>query len=123
MYQNFDTEKPLYTLTIGEYIELNKHILSEFLSKIPQSKHEIANEEPEDILNISQAAKLLFLSVPTIYGLVSKMEIPFFKIPWHKRLYFKRSVLLAWIEESRRKTKKEIENDADLYIIRKRRVK
>lgn len=57
--------------------------------------------ESEQLLTIQQAAQLLNLSVPTIYGLVSKAEVPVSKKG--KRLYFSKQELTAWIKEGRKK--------------------
>lgn len=82
----------------------------------------IEADKKNEIIIISQVAELLNLSVPTIYGLVHRMEIPYFKMAGQKRLYFKRSVLLTWIDEDRRKTKKEIEKEAESYILGRRKL-
>lgn len=119
MCPNLDPDKPLYTLTIGEFIELNKQILSEVLANNQQPI--IGVEKEDEILIISQTAELLKLSVPTVYGLVHRREIPYFKMSGHKRLYFKRSVLLEWLDNGRRKTKKEIEQDAETFLSRRRK--
>jgi excisionase family DNA binding protein len=60
----------------------------------------------KDFLNIQEAAEFLNLAVPTIYGLVSKREIPSLKIG--KKLAFKRLDLIALLETGRRNTKKEL---------------
>jgi excisionase family DNA binding protein len=53
------------------------------------------NQEKE-LLDVSEAAALLHLSISTIYILKCRN-----RIPWEKprgRLYFKRSALMKWIE-------------------------
>ena len=72
--------------------------------------------EPE-LLDIGMAAEYLRLSVPTIYGLVSKRSIPYCK--QGKRLYFLKDDLLNWITNSRRMTISEIDQTATLYSNRK----
>jgi excisionase family DNA binding protein len=69
-----------------------------------------------DILTIEQAAKLLSLSVPTIYGYVHRKAIPYSKPG--KRLYFKRTELLSWINDGRKKTLEEIESEAHTLLIK-----
>jgi excisionase family DNA binding protein len=56
----------------------------------------------DDLLTISQAAELLSLTVPTIYGLVHRHEIPNSKRG--KRLYFSKAELLEWVSAGRRRT-------------------
>jgi excisionase family DNA binding protein len=74
-----------------------------------------------ELMNVQQAAGYLTLSVQTIYGLVHKMEIPNFKRG--KRLYFKRTEIVDWIGQSRRKTRVEIEQEATNYLLRSRKGK
>jgi predicted DNA-binding transcriptional regulator AlpA len=56
-------------------------------------------------------------SKATIYGYVSKREIPSHKNG--KRLAFLKSEIDAWLKGKRRKTVEEITAEAELYIIRK----
>lgn len=62
--------------------------------------------ETDALLTISEAARFLNLSVPTIYGKVSRKLIPVNK--QGKRLYFYKSELADWIKAGRRKTLSEI---------------
>ena len=116
---DFDQSKPLYALTIGEFIELNKLIFLEIISNNQLTKQVV--EKEEEVLNITQASKLVKLAVPTLYSLVSRGQIPYFKISGLKRIYFKRSTLLSWIDEGRRKTNKEMEDDALSYLVTRRK--
>ncbi len=77
-------------------------------------------EQPvlKEILTITDASELLNLAKPTIYGLTSKGEIPYFKKA--KKLYFKRSELLEWLNGGRHKTNAEIEQEATNYLKSKR---
>lgn len=72
----------------------------------------------EDILSIQQAADFLRLTVPTLYSLNSKGEIPSCKRG--KRLYFSKADLVNWVKEGRRKTVSEIDAEAGSYLIKKR---
>lgn len=77
---------------------------------------------PEDEpLTISEAAKLLRLSVATIYTKVCKNEIPANK--QGKRLYFYRSELLNWIKSGRIKTITEIQHEAEIKFSSKKHFK
>jgi excisionase family DNA binding protein len=73
-----------------------------------------AQPEGDTLLNIQQAAEVLCLSVPTIYGLVHKAEIPSCKRG--KRLYFSKQELIKWIMDGRKKTRSEISAEADKHI-------
>lgn len=70
--------------------------------------------EGDNLLTIQQAAEFLSLSVPTLYGLVSKSQIPVSKRS--KRLYFSKQELTAWVKAGRKKTVSEIEETAHKYI-------
>jgi len=65
-------------------------------------------------LNMAQACAFLGLAKPTIYGLVHKKGIPVSKRG--KKLYFSKSELTQWIESGRKKTKKEIDIEADEHL-------
>lgn len=90
--------------------------LLEKLDKIESllSKSPTAQPEADTLLTIQQAAEVLCLSVPTIYGLVHKAEIPVNKRG--KRLYFSKQELTAWIKAGRKKTREEISDQADTYL-------
>lgn len=65
----------------------------------------------DDLLNVSQAAELLHLSVATLYSKVSRNEIPFNKVG--KKLYFYRSELDEWIRSGRVRTALEIRREVE----------
>ncbi|MBK8604273.1 MAG: helix-turn-helix domain-containing protein [Saprospiraceae bacterium] len=69
--------------------------------------HKANTSNQEEYINISEAAKVLSLSIHTIYGLVNKNILPYNKRG--RRLYFSRVELTNWIKEGRRKTKVELE--------------
>ena len=69
-------------------------------------------------MNVKRVAEYLTLSTATIYGLISKMAIPNMKRG--KRLYFKKGDIDEWLSKSLRKTKDEIELEANSYISKKR---
>lgn len=73
-----------------------------------------ANAESDELLSIQQAAEFIKLSVPTVYGFVSRSEIPCMKKG--KRLYFSRHELKEWIKTGRKKTITEIASEADEYL-------
>lgn len=75
----------------------------------------------EEILTVQGAAKFLRLSVPTIYGLVHRRELPHSKKG--KRLYFSLIQLQEWIQQGKRKTMTELENEAANYLVRRKGVK
>jgi excisionase family DNA binding protein len=80
------------------------------LKHLPQKE----DNNPDQLLTIKQAAQLLCLSVPTIYGLVHRAEIPVSKRG--KRLYFSKAELTQWIKDGRKKTTTEIAAEAEQYL-------
>jgi excisionase family DNA binding protein len=81
-------------------------ILSRIESKLPLQGNN-SHPETDQLLTITQAGEILSLSVPTIYGLVSRKEIPVSKRG--KRLYFSKFELTDWIKAGRKLTTNEIE--------------
>jgi len=67
-----------------------------------------------EIIGIGEACDLLNLAKPTIYTRTSKGTIPHFKKG--KKLYFRRSELLAWIDEGRRNTVDQEQARVDNYL-------
>ena len=66
----------------------------------------ISNAPSDRPMSISEAAKFVNLTVPTLYGFVSKRTIPFSKVG--KRLYFSEVELTSWIQSGRKQTCSEI---------------
>jgi excisionase family DNA binding protein len=72
--------------------------------------------QEDDFLTIDQASEVLNLAKPTIYSLTCKKEIPYIKK--RKRLYFKKSELIEWLNMGRKSTKREIEKEAEDFLRR-----
>jgi excisionase family DNA binding protein len=91
--------------------ELVDFVIEELSTRF-QAKSVLSQEEPrsDKFLTISQAAKLLNLAVPTVYGLVHRSEIPVYKR--NNRLYFSEVLLINWVKAGRRQTTQEIKQDA-----------
>ena len=75
----------------------------------------INNTIPEQFITIREAAKLLNLTVPTMYSKVSRGELPGV-MKRSKRLYFSRVELIEYLRKGRRKSNAEIEAEADKYL-------
>jgi hypothetical protein len=91
--------------------------LNERLDRIEQlllPKGKDSQPDPDELLNIQQAAEVLHLSVPTVYGLVQHASVPVCKRG--NRLYFSKHELTSWILSGRKKTVSEIESEANQYI-------
>jgi len=70
--------------------------------------------ETEQLLTIAQAAELLSLTTPTLYGLVHKRTIPFSKKS--KRLYFSKTELTEWVKSGRKKTIAECQANPENHL-------
>lgn len=75
----------------------------EQLLKSQQASNRVASDKP---MSIAEAAKFVNLTVPTLYGFVSKRTIPFSKVG--KRLYFAETELTSWIQNGRQQTRDEL---------------
>ncbi len=54
--------------------------------------------------------------IPTIYGKVHRLEIPFHKGEGQKKLRFRKSEIDSWLSMGKNKTISEIEAEADNYL-------
>jgi excisionase family DNA binding protein len=97
-------------LSIPEIREILRQELHTYFTAIQQ--HE--QPEQDQLLTIQEAAHLINLAVPTVYGLVSKSEIPVCKKG--KRLYFSKLELMEWVKSGRKKTVSEISAAATNYL-------
>ena len=70
-----------------------------------------------DLLNIKDAANFLNLSVPTLYGKVSRREIPYMK--QGNRLYFSRLELTDYIKSGKILSDREIDEQTSNFLSKK----
>jgi excisionase family DNA binding protein len=94
------------TITIGsnEFKKLLKEVLAEVIQE-----NQLPQREASNIMDIQEAAAFLNLALPTLYAKTSKRIIPHYK--QGKKLLFKRSELVAWIESRQVKTAKETKRE------------
>lgn len=71
-------------------------------------------QEAEEVLTTQQCAALLSYSPDQIYRLVSKSEIPYYRLSGQLR--FRKSEVLEWAFKNRKRTKEEIEALAAAYV-------
>lgn len=76
-------------------------------------------EQPEtdELFTVQDTAKFLSLSVPTVYSLISKGELPVMKRS--KRCYFSKVELINYLKQGRKKTLAETAIEADIYLKKK----
>ncbi len=75
------------------------------LTKQPQ-------QPPSEFIDITEASRVLNLTVPSIYSMVSRGQLPSSKRG--KKLYFSREELSAYVRAGRRLTNEEIKQQAVL---------
>jgi len=79
-----------------------------------QPKEQGVQPQQDELLTVQDTAKFLSLSVPTIYGLISKGELPVMKRS--KRCYFSKVELINYLKQGRKKTLAETASEADQYL-------
>ncbi len=101
-----------------ETIEARLNNIEGLLLDLKHSEKETSTSDPVDkLLTVKDTAKFLSLSVPTVYSLISKGELPVMKRS--KRCYFSQSDLIDYLKAGRKKTVSEIAADADEYLKKK----
>ncbi len=78
-----------------------------------------ATEQSEQLLTVQETAEFLHLSVQTVYGKVSRNEIPVMKR--NKRLYFSKAELVDYLKGGRKKTNAEIEAEAEAFLSQRKK--
>ncbi len=100
-----------------EQLPLAVYQLHEKLASIERlllQKSSDPQTESDELLTVQAAAVYLSLSVPTIYGLIAKKQIPVMKRS--KRCYFSKVELMNYLKEGRKKTFAETGIEAQNYI-------
>jgi len=97
-----------------EVIEARLNNIETLLLDIKHNPKEQSQQaETDELLTVQDAAKLLSLTVPTVYGLISKGELPVMKRS--KRCYFSKVELIDYLKQGRRKTLAETAIEAERY--------
>jgi excisionase family DNA binding protein len=95
-------------------VMLTKEV-SELKKLLIENQENSIKEQPEKLLTIQEASVFLSLSIATIYSKVSKGELPVMK--GGKRLYFSSVELLNFLKQGRKKSKSEIEQEAEVNLL------
>ncbi|WP_438710724.1 helix-turn-helix domain-containing protein [Aquimarina muelleri] len=95
-----DLLKPLYSLTIGEYTELNKKIVKQQLQEVLTKDGLSLISKPErDIIFVDEACQITGYSKPTLYSKICRYELPV--LSRGKPLTFSRKILIQWIHDGK----------------------
>jgi excisionase family DNA binding protein len=92
-------------------------LIENSIKRVLSSQVNSSQAEADELLTVQDAARFLSLSVPTIYGLISKAELPVMKRS--KRCYFSKVELMNYLKQGRKKTTQETEKEAVDYVKRK----
>ena len=95
----------LVHLSTDEFRSLLKEIVKEVLTENNNDRN-----NSQTLLNVQEAAALLNLAVNTLYEKTSEKLVPHYK--HGKKIMFKKSELLAWVESRKVKTVREVQQDA-----------
>ena len=84
------------------------------IERLLLSRSEVPQPDADKLLTIKETAEFLHLTVPTIYLMVQRAEIPVCKRG--KRLYFSKLEITSWIMAGRKKTTLEIEDKVNSFV-------
>lgn len=94
-----------------------QNALRKVISETPKANTEATDKD--ELLTVQETARFLSLSVPTIYSLISKGELPVMKRS--KRCYTSKVELINYLKQGRKKTLPEIANENDSFLSKKRK--
>lgn len=110
-------ETVFLSLSKSDFEDLLAGIVSSCLRHNPHTAPQ--QQAKDELLTVKDAAKFLSLSVPTIYGLIHKGEIPVMKRS--KRCYFSKEELINYLKQGRKKTLSEIDTETDAFLSNRKR--
>lgn len=92
--------KPLYTLTVEEYKELQKEIFKEQANELLNNNIEsTSKKESKDIIFLEEVCELTGYTKATLYSKISRYEIPV--LSRGKPLTFSKSQIIEWIHQGK----------------------
>lgn len=101
-----------------ELIEAKLSFIETLLLDLKHKPQEQCEQpETDKLLTVQDTAKFLTLSVPTVYSLISKGELPVMKRS--KRCYFSKAELINYLKQGRKKTSAETAKEAETYLKKK----
>lgn len=93
--------KPLYALSIEEYIELSKRLIADEINLALQNGEE-KNSTPniqQDVIFLEEALSITGYKKSTLYSKVCRFEIPV--LSRRKPLTFSRKAILQWMKDGK----------------------
>lgn len=108
--------KQMGTIVIFQYTrEEFKALLKESIKEV-LAEEKFNTENQSALINIQEAATLLNLATNTMHEKTSEKLIPHYK--QGKKIIFKKSELIAWVESRKVKTIHDIRKEASNHILR-----
>ncbi len=86
------------------------------ISQEIKSQTKTLNLSTREILNVDEAIAYLKLSRSCLYKKTYKKQIPYYKPPGCKRIYFRKAELEEWLLSNKVKTVAELENNTENYL-------
>jgi excisionase family DNA binding protein len=120
--ENFAKQKAKNMEITFEQLPKAVTALQETINDIKQlllEKKDQHQPEADELLTVQDTAKFLSLSVPTVYGLIHKGELPVMKRS--KRCYFSKIELINYLKQGRKKTNVEAAGEADNYLFNQKK--
>jgi excisionase family DNA binding protein len=109
--------KPTLELLPEEVYELRQDVktILKFLADHGNARQN--GNQSDEFLTVSEAAIFLNLAKQSIYGLISRKQLPYIKKL--KRVYFSKTELTKWLESGRQMTHQEIAANSRPILVRK----
>jgi excisionase family DNA binding protein len=95
-----DKSRPLFTLSIEEYIELTRTIVLSVLEEQKSESEPRALKDKEETFNIPQLAEFLRCSLVSIHN-YKKAGLPFYRIG--RKVLFKKDEVMAFMTQKRKR--------------------
>jgi excisionase family DNA binding protein len=103
--QKLDYGRPIFSLTIAEYIDLHKSLFETNSKQVKEN-----NDNIKELLTIQEAAEYLQMSVATLYTFNCRKKIPYVRVTG--KIYYRRTALDAWLASGERKTNAQLRREA-----------
>ncbi len=97
-----DLSKPLYSLTVGEYKELQQQLLQEHSDQFLRNGNNepsLLEKEEQDIIFMEEVCRLTGYTKPTVYSKISRYQIPV--LSRGKPLTFSKKAIIEWIHQGK----------------------
>lgn len=121
---SIDPSRPLYSLSVEEYIELNNSIFAKQLAAIATKEQSTnSNTAEDDICFIQKASEITGYTVTSIRTKCFYNAIPYIKTPGTKFLKFSKKKLQEWMASGSVKTVDEENEAVNEYLVSKRKNK